>query len=296
MTEIMKRMILIFCIFPLALFGQEVSKKPAYALFDDSGKKLEYGEMLRELSAYDVVFLGEIHDCPIAHWMEFEIIRSLYEIHGDELMLGAEMLEADNQLILDEYMGGMISPGRFEAEARLWDNYATDYRPLLRFAKERGIPFIATNVPRRYANAVKNSGLAVLDALSAEAKKYMAPLPIPFEYDAEKNGAVFESMQSMGGKSGTAGARRFAEAQAVKDATMAWFIARNIRKKFVHINGNYHTESRGGIIPYLERYRPATTLVTLVTVRQETLKELDTEHRGKGDFYICVPETMPRSY
>ena len=46
------------------------------------------------------------------------------------------MLEADNQLILDEYMSRAISYDRFEAEARLWDNYSTDYAPFV-FSQKR---------------------------------------------------------------------------------------------------------------------------------------------------------------
>ena len=88
------------------------------------------------------------------------------------------MFESDNQLIFDEYMQQNISYDRFEAEARLWDNYRTDYYPVVFFAKEHHIPFIATNIPRRYANIVKNKGFEALDSLSEEAKRYIAPLPL----------------------------------------------------------------------------------------------------------------------
>ena len=161
------------CCFQNIMYAQEETGRRAYTLFDNTGKEITYGELIRHLSGYDIVFLGEIHNCPITHWLEFEITRSLYHLHKNKLMLGAEMLESDNQLILDEYMQRKISYDRFEAEARLWDNYSTDYYPVVFFAKEHGIPFIATNIPRRYANSVKNGGLEVLDSLSAEAKKYI---------------------------------------------------------------------------------------------------------------------------
>jgi len=45
-------------------------------------------------------------------------------------MLGAEMFESDNQLIMDEYMTGKIKNLKnFEDEAKLWPNYQTDYKP-----------------------------------------------------------------------------------------------------------------------------------------------------------------------
>ena len=242
----------------------------------------------------EVVFIGEVHNCPITHWLELKITQALYARHGKQLTLGAELLESDIQLILDEYMQRLISPDRFGAEARLWDNYETDYHPIVFFAKEQGIPFVATNVPRRYANSVRNHGLEILDSLSEEAHRYIAPLPIPFTYDEEQSQAAFGMMAMLGHGGDT---RRLAEAQAVKDATMAWFISRNMsRGKFIHFNGNYHSDFKGGIIPYLERYRPGTRVATIASVRQSEIDRLDEEQVGRADFYICVPEEMTNTY
>lgn len=106
-------------------------------MFDADGKEIGYDELIEALVQPDVVFIGEIHNCCITHWLEYEITRSLYAIHKDKLMMGAEMFEADNQLILDEYMHRLISYDRFETEARLWDNYSTDYSPFVFLQKRR---------------------------------------------------------------------------------------------------------------------------------------------------------------
>ena len=299
MTQrIIKRLLCLVCLCGCCLgvvSAQGDMNKRAYVLFDNTGKEITYGELVKQLSGYDIVFLGEIHNCPITHWLEFEIARSMYAIHKDKLMLGAEMLESDNQLILDEYMQRQISYDHFEAEARLWDNYNTDYYPVVFFAKEHGIPFVATNIPRRYANSVKNKGIEVLDSLSDEAKRYIAPLPVPFEYIEKESEAAFSMMNMLGGKQ-SGDNRKLAQAQAVKDATMGWFIAHNMKDKFLHINGNYHSDFKGGIIPYLLRYRPGTKVVTVTSVRQESIHQLDEENKDRADFYICVPEDMVNSY
>lgn len=258
--QMIKRLLVIFlgcfCL-QMITCAQVGVDKPAYVLYDNAGKAITYKPLIKQLEKYDVVFLGEMHNCPITHWLEFEITRSLYHIHKDKLMLGEEMMESDNQLILNEYLQRKISYDRFEEEARLWPNYSTDYSPVVYFAKENKIPFIATNVPRRYANAVKNGGLEVLDSLSDEAKRYIAPLPISFNYDEKESEAAFSMMNMMGGqKSGDN--YKLAQAQAVKDATMGWFIAHNMKDKFLHINGSYHSDWKGGIIPYLLQYRPGT--------------------------------------
>ena len=293
--QMIKRLLVIiwgcFCL-QMVTCAQVGVDKPAYVLYDNAGKAITYSQLIKQLEKYDVVFLGEMH---ITHWLEFEITRSLYHIHKDKLMLGEEMMESDNQLILNEYLQRKISYDRFEEEARLWPNYSTDYSPVVYFAKENKIPFIATNVPRRYANAVKNGGLEVLDSLSDEAKRYIAPLPISFNYDEKESEAAFSMMNMMGGqKSGDN--YKLAQAQAVKDATMGWFIAHNMKDKFLHINGSYHSDWKGGIIPYLLQYRPGTSVVTVTSVRQENTDKLDEENKGRADFYICVSEDMVTSY
>lgn len=274
--------------------GKRPGSLQAYTLFDNSGREITFGEMIEQLAQSEVVFVGEVHNCPITHWLELEIAKALYARHGKRLVMGAEMLESDTQLILDEYMQRLISPDRFGAEARLWDNYETDYHPIVFFAKDNGIPFVATNVPRRYASSVREHGLEVLDSFSDEAKRYIAPLPIPFTYDEEQSQAAFGMMAMLGHGSDT---RRLAEAQAVKDATMAWFIAQNMKRgRFLHFNGNYHSDFKGGIIPYLERYRPGTRVATVASVRQTEIDKLSEEQYGRADFYICVPEEMTNTY
>ena len=48
----------------VASWGQE---KKAYRLFDANGKEVGYREMMKVLKNQDVVFLGEVHNCAIAH-------------------------------------------------------------------------------------------------------------------------------------------------------------------------------------------------------------------------------------
>lgn len=267
--------------------------KKAYQLFDASGKEISYKDMLKTLKAQDVVFIGEIHNCPIAHWLEYEIVKDLHQKHGDKLTIGAEMLEADNQMILNEYLEGLINSDRFEEEARLWSNYSTDYANVVGLGREHHLPVIATNIPRRYANMVKNGGFEALDKLSAEARKFIAPLPIDYTPDEEAS-AMFGLMLLTSGKK--TDPENIAKAQAIKDATMGWFIAQNIKSKFVHLNGNYHSDFKKGIITYLNQYRPGLKIANICTVRQDEINKLGEENEGRADFYICVPTDMTMTY
>ena len=54
---------------------------------------------LRAVSDADVALFGEQHNNPIAHWSELEVAQELAA--RGPLMMGAEMIEADNQAVLD---------------------------------------------------------------------------------------------------------------------------------------------------------------------------------------------------
>jgi uncharacterized iron-regulated protein len=277
----------------LTAFTSEAQTKAAYAIYTSEGKEADYGTMLKALNKADVIFIGETHNCPIAHWMEYEITADIIRKSPKGLVLGAEMFESDNQLLVDEYTAGVISSDRFEKEAKLWDNYWTDYAQLLYLAHEHSLKFVATNIPRRYASYVKDNGLEALQGLSDDAKALMAPLPIPYEQTSQDD-AMFGFMQLMGGKEGEKS--YYAEAQAIKDATMAWFIAQNFDKKFIHYNGNFHSDNKGGIIPFLEQYLPGKSIVTICSARQDSVKSLDKENQGRADFIIVAPTDFPMSY
>lgn len=285
-----KLMTLLLSLTALVSYAQP---KPAYSIFTADGKQTDYGKMLKTLQDADVIFIGETHNCPVAHWMEYEITSDLIRKSPKGLTLGAEMFETDNQLLVDEYTRGVISSDKFEAEAKLWDNYWTDYSSLLYLAREHKLKFVATNVPRRYASFVKDNGLEALQNLPDAAKNLMTPLPIAFDAHSQDE-AMFGFMQMMGGK-GSANSH-FAEAQAIKDATMAWFISRNFDRKFIHYNGNFHSDNRGGIIPYLEQYLPGKKIATVCSVRQDDINSLDKENRSRADFIIVAPTDFPMSY
>jgi uncharacterized iron-regulated protein len=210
----------------------------------------------------------------------------------DNLVLGAEMFETDNQVILDEYLDSLISTTSFESNVRLWPNYKTDYKPLVEFAKTNKLMFVATNVPRRYASLVNSKGFEALEELSAEAKAFLPPLPI--KYDAELN--CYKSMMEMEGM-GDHVTENFPKAQAIKDASMAHFILKNWSKGklLIHYHGSYHSENFESIYWYLKQANPDLKIVTIHTVSQVEVSELTEENTGKADFTICVDEDMTKT-
>ena len=276
----------------LFVFTAFKADKPAYYLFNKSGKDIKYEKMLKVAEDADIVLFGESHDNPISHWLQLELTKDLFHLKKNNLVLGAEMFETDNQVILDEYLDSLISTTSFESNARLWPNYKTDYKPLVEFAKTNKLKFVATNVPRRYASLVNSKGFEGLEELSDEAKAFLPPLPI--KYDAELN--CYKSMMEMEGM-GSHVTPNFPKAQAIKDATMAHFILKNWSKGklLIHYHGSYHSENFESIYWYLKQANPNLKIVTIHTVSQDDVTELTKENTGRADFTICVDEDMTKT-
>jgi len=245
--------------------------------------------MIKVLKEKDIVLFGEYHNNAIAHWLQLEVTKDLKQSRN--LVLGAEMFEADNQEPLDLYLQGKLSAKGLDSNARLWKNYPTDYAPLVNFAKENKLEFAATNIPRKFASLVSKGGFEKLDSLSAKEKSWIAPLPIA--YDAELPGYK-KMLEMMGGHGGP----NLPKAQAIKDATMAHFILQYYKSGslFIHYNGAYHSDNYEGILWYLKRQRPELRYATISTVSQKDIHSLEAVNKGKADFIICVDEDMTNTY
>ena len=261
----------------------------AYALFDKVGKPVAWPDLVKAAREADVVLFGEYHDEPIMHWLQAELIRDLLDA-DIRPTLGAEMLEADDQLVVDEFLAGWISDDKLKAAANLWPNHFTDYHPLLELAKAHELPFIATNVPRRYASYVYQHGLASLQELSEEAKAFLPPLPVPFDITLPG----YDAMLAMGGGHG---GETLPMAQAIKDATMAHFILSNLPKEapFVHFNGAYHSQDGEGVGWYLRQGRSNLNILTIHAHMQPDMAAPDESEVGRGDFLLVTHERMTRT-
>ena len=245
--------------------------------------------MIKKLEKSDIILFGENHNNAIAHWLQLEVTTDLHKTR--KLSLGAEMIEQDNQDELNDYLEGLIDQRAFDTLARLWPNHATDYAPLVNFAKENNLPFIATNIPRRYANLVYKKGFDALDTLSAEEKSWIAPLPITFDPALPQYVHILEMM-------GSHGTPELVMAQAIKDATMAHFInaQHNEGDLFLHYNGAFHSNRYEGILWYLMQSNPGREYTTLSTVDQANVNQLEKDNKGLADFIICVDENMTSTY
>ena len=296
-------------------------KMDAYKIYDSDGSEANFEDLFEEALESNIVFFGETHNNPICHWLEFELTKALFGKISERLILGAEMFESDDQIKINEYLSGVISQKNFEDEAKLWNNYKTDYKGLVEFAKANKLKFIGTNIPRRYAALVSQRGIESLDSLSSVAKSYLAPLPIEMDLElpnykkmeelmntkVERGVAQMPKQQPDSAKLAQMAAKMkenqdklkfFKQAQAVKDATMAHFILKNLFKDsiFIHYNGTYHTNNYEGIVWFIKKQSPNLKVLTIATVEQNDIQELEKDNYKLADFIIVIPETMTKTY
>ncbi len=278
--------IISFLIVSFSAFGQH---KKAYTIFTPDGIETHYNELKENVENSDILLFGEQHNSAISHWLQFELTKDL--IQTRTVKLGAEMFERDNQEPLNKFLSDQINQKGLDTLARLWSNYKTDYAPLVKLAKENNIEFIATNIPRRYANMVFRNGFEALDSISAEEKGYIAPLPINFDPELP----TYQNILTMMGEHGTP---ELVKAQAIKDATMAYSILENRVEDelFIHYNGAYHSDFYEGILWYLKLTEPDLEYKTISTVTQKDISYLEEEHQGKADFIIVVNENVTTTY
>ena len=84
--------ILFTTLFILGTISSSFSQnKPAYVLYNSKGKKVSFNKLLKDATKSNVVLFGELHDNPIAHWLQLELTKELGK--NNKLILGAEMFE-----------------------------------------------------------------------------------------------------------------------------------------------------------------------------------------------------------
>jgi len=292
----MKNFILISLLL-LAFVGLTTAQnKPAYQLFMNNGKVVNYDKMIKDLAKSDMVFFGEYHTNPISHWLQFEMSKSFFEIKGNKLFFGAEMFENGNQLVLDEYLKGLYSEKKMIPEiTQLWANYKTDYKPLVEYAKEHNLRFIATNIPRRYASMINKMGMDALKKLSPKALAMIGP---DLEKYFDPTLKAYAEMADKMGNHVPPNMLNIQTAQAAKDATMAHFSLKNFNPGdlLFHLEGSYHSNYNQGIIWWINTIQPGLTIKSITTVTQSEWNEMtEKEKTTIANYIIVVADTMTQT-
>jgi uncharacterized iron-regulated protein len=138
---------------------------------------------------------------------------------------------------------------------------------------------------------VYSKGLEKLDSINVDAKRWMTALPMVYDSTLKCYKDIFTKAEGHGGQN-------LPKSQAVKDATMAYFILKNwsAGKSLIHFNGSYHSDFHQGVEWYLKNANPTLKVITIGAAEQDEIEELEKESLGQANFIICTPTSMSKSY
>lgn len=274
----------------------KASAQNNYTLINSrDGKELTISDVVADMEKADVLFFGEEHDDQTGHLVENEIVHALSEKYPAKTALSMEMLTTDKQLIVDEYIQGLIRAKDFLSDAWTWPNL-NDYKPMLDFARQKQLPIVAANAPTRYVNRVTRFGMPALDSLSGVAKQFLPPLPLD-----TLTGKYYDKFSKlMGGHAAMPGMNLY-QAQNVWDATMAWSVGKFMQShagwKVIHLCGGFHAEDKLGTVEQLKmKYGPQLKVLTIVAVSDKNWKNPDRKaYTGNSDYILLTNPDLPRT-
>ncbi len=255
-------------------------------VFDTRRKAFsDFEVMLADLARADAVFVGEQHDDRNTHRLELAIVEGLTR-RGVTVIVALEMFERDVQPVVERYASGAIDEEQFLKESRPWPRYATDYRPLIEFARAHKLAIVASNVPRRIAADVGKNGLSVVDGLGSDR-----PLAAK-EVNCPKSGSYYDRFAAaMGGHDGSN--PNFYFAQCLKDETMGEAVAEAFNKAsdrvtIVHINGAFHSDFTEGTADSARRRMPGRRIavVSMLPVGDLDTEKPDDEDLKRADYLV----------
>lgn len=250
----------------------------------ESGKNLTADQLAVKLQEYNVIFFGEFHDQREIHEAEIALLKALYKIRGDKLVLSMEMFEADNQAKLNEFLADKIDETTFLDLSRPWSNYKIDYAPLVNFAKEHKIPVLAANVPRFLAAHVAKNN-ASLDGIDDQDKQWLPKNTYVLEGDYKEK--FYNQMSSPDTPMKMTPQRLAAvyAAQCLKDnkmaESMAAFYDEDNEGQMLHINGCFHSDGHLGTAQKLEFLRPDLKVAVITPMERK-----DADKKAAGEFIV----------
>lgn len=113
-----------------------------------TGTQVTTAQMMTAIATDHLVYVGETHDNPASHRLQQQVIEAMHTQHGNRLAVGMEMFHADQQPVLDRWIGGELEEKQFIRQLDWYQNWRIDYayyRDILNLLRQRRIPIVALN-------------------------------------------------------------------------------------------------------------------------------------------------------
>jgi uncharacterized iron-regulated protein len=244
---------------------QETGNIPVLDLRENPALK----QIIPLLAEKRVVYVGETHDQYSHHLIQLEIIRELYRLHPG-MAIGLEFFQQPYQSVLDRYIQGDLEEGPMLVDSEWYKRWVYDYRlyrPILNFAREKGIPLLALNVPRELTQRVSRKGLTGL------TREERARLPAEIDTSDQVYRKRLKQIFSRHANSSRRSFERFMEVQLVWDEGMAErvtdYLQANPQRRMVVLAGSGHLMFGSGIPQRVNRRLPVSSAIVLPGDRLE---------------------------
>ncbi len=311
-NHIMKKLVFVFLLCPLFSLAQDKLTEANYRIYSvKAGKEIALKDIVNDMAASDVLFFGEEHNDSVTHFLEKSMLEMLYAQYGTQMTLSMEMFDRDVQPVMNEYLKGFIREKHFTKDARVWSNYR-DYKPMVEFAKDKGLDVVCANAPTRYTNLAGRKGEDELVKLPEESQAYFAPLPYDTasgDYYEKLTGLPQHAAGSLNDTSKKAapmsmpgmGNFDLVLAQSLWDATMAYSISQYMKKhkgqKVMQVNGRFHSDEGFAVANQLKHYRPKVKELIISSGSDEAFPNIKwDDYKKNGDYIIITDPKVPRTY
>ena len=238
------------------------------------------------LMDYDVIFIGEEHESRVSHHAELTILKGLAK-RDSNLVLALEMFERDVQDILDAYLKRKISEKEFLEQSRPWPNYLEAYRPLIEFAKKKGMRVIAANIPRRAAAAVSIANEICPDMMGKDRIYLPKTVHLKSKEYYKRFASSMEEMPHFTPMKGMKVDGLY-KAQVLKDAVMAASIEPFLDCRTLFCCGHFHSDYHLGIPYQLQKNHPKLKIAVIAMA--SSVEKLLMKDRSKVADFIWVEE------
>jgi uncharacterized iron-regulated protein len=223
-----------------------------------------FEQMLPDLRAADIIYVGELHNVQAHHRLGLDIIRAMHE-SDLPLAVGIEMFRAEEQATLDAWTSGTMGLDRFiRAYGDNWTFPWSLYDDIFLYAREHRIPLVGLNIPGEVSATVAQRGFSAL----SEAQRKKLPPGMSCNVDPQYREFVRQAYAEHSAHSGRQ-FEHFCEAQMVWDKSMAWHLLRyrvaHPGVKLIVLSGLGHAWRRG-IPEQVTLISKATTQVVLPVV------------------------------
>jgi len=171
----------------LSIRGKPTRLMENTILRTDTDSVVSQEQLISDLAASRVIYVGEIHSNPSHHAIQLKIIQALAQ-STPHLMIGMEMVDHTYQPVLDQWSAGKMDEATFLRRTHWYVNWRFDfslYRDILEYAKKKHLRIIALNIPFHIPPKIRIGGIdsltpddrrqlpAVIDTTNAAHRAYM---------------------------------------------------------------------------------------------------------------------------